>query len=76
MKTRKEKTKINWLLRFCCFCRSPPARKGRGEEVVPDPLGFLDFLVTARDPTVPVVQKAFPVIPDCFGAMFVIFWFV
>ena len=43
---------------------------------MPDPLGFLDFLVTARDPTVPVVQKAFPVIPDCFGAMFVIFWFV
>jgi hypothetical protein len=23
--------------------------------------------------TVPVVQKAFPVIPDCFGAIFVIF---
>ena len=43
---------------------------------MPDPLGFLDFLVTARDPTVTVVQKAFPIIPDCFGAMFVIFWFV
>jgi hypothetical protein len=44
--------------------------------VVPNPLGFLDFLAAARDPTVSVVQKAFPVIPDCFGAMFVIFWFV
>jgi len=63
-------------LRFCCFGRSPPARKGKGEEVVPNPLGFLDFLAAARDPTVSVVQKAFPVIPDCFGAMFVIFLFV
>jgi hypothetical protein len=34
---------------------------------------FLQRHVTPRATTVPVVQKAFPVIPDCFGAIFVIF---
>jgi Pyruvate/2-oxoacid:ferredoxin oxidoreductase delta subunit len=35
--TRKKKTKINCLLCFWVFCRSPPARKGRRDEAKPDP---------------------------------------
>ena len=27
---KKRKIKINWLLRFCCLCRLPPARKKGG----------------------------------------------
>jgi hypothetical protein len=41
---KKEKTKINCLLCFLVFWRSPPARKGRGEEAALDPLAAWNFL--------------------------------
>jgi len=36
---------------FLWFCRSPPVKKGRKEEVVPDPRAFLEFFPAAREPT-------------------------
>jgi hypothetical protein len=69
---------------FLVFCRSPPARRGRREEAVTDPPARLDFLrrrVERRAASdggawrdAPLVflrvQKAIPVISDCFGANF------
>ena len=39
----KRKIKINWLLGFCCLCRSPPARKKGGSRLdLPCWLNFYD----------------------------------
>jgi hypothetical protein len=39
----EKKRESETLLVFFLFCRSPPARKGRKEEVMLDPLAFLEF---------------------------------
>ena len=36
---------------FCCLYRSPPARKGRGEEAEPDPAVSSFSPAAAREPT-------------------------
>jgi len=62
---------------FLVVCRSPPERKGRREEAIPDPPCPLIFLAAVRGEDAPPLyiqfQKAFLTIPGFFRGYFVNF---